>query len=262
MTTFQQIVGWVTAGCCIVPVGIVFLRAGFRFGIFALVVVLILFAHGALTAVVCAADGAVVVIAVRSLWELVRSKWGAAITPRVRDEKKCLVETAFHVAKKDANRVVGLPPDEETRFLLSRAEDIAWQSIARKLWKKWGGTKKVAIALTAAAAVAAFWWVTRYEVIDGLAEDDTMQSIRVIDVRSEKEWDRGHVEEAIRISVETIAVEIEGQVDNKNEKIRLYCSSGTRAGRAKRKLLAMNYTNVRNIGSYERASRDIDAIRD
>lgn len=263
LATFRQIVAWVTGGCCFVPVGIVFRRAGFPFGIVALLVVVILFAYGALTTVVCAADGAVVVIAVRSLWELARSRLGAAVTTQIRYVKKLLVESALRVAKEEANRVVGLPPDMETRFLLSKAEDVSWRSIARTYWEKWRRRIKFALAVTAAAAVmvAVLWQVTAYEVVDGLAEGDTMESIRVIDVRSEKEWDMGHVEEAIRIDAKDIALEIEGQVDNRSEKIRLYCSSGTRAGRAKRKLLAMGYTNVRNLGAYGRASRDINAIR-
>jgi hypothetical protein len=177
LAAFRQIVGWVTGRCCIVPIGIVFLRAGFRFGIVALVVVVALFASGALTTVVCAADGAVVVIVLRSLWELAQGKRAAAVTPRVRGVKKWLVENAFRVAKEDANRVVGLPPDKETRFLLSRAEDVAWKSIARRFWEKWNGAKIVSIAVAAVGAIVAFWWLMLHDLIDRLAEENTMQSI-------------------------------------------------------------------------------------
>ena len=72
-----------------------------------------------------------------------------------------------------------------------------------------------------------------------------------IDVRTQEEWDSGHLEEAIHIPHEEIAARISEVTSNKDATIHLYCRSGGRAGRAKSALEAIGFTNVVNDGGYE-----------
>ncbi|QXD22940.1 rhodanese-like domain-containing protein [Opitutia bacterium ISCC 51] len=72
-----------------------------------------------------------------------------------------------------------------------------------------------------------------------------------IDVRTQEEWDSGHLEEAIHIPHEEIAARISEITSNKDATIHLYCRSGGRAGRAKSALEAIGFKNVMNDGGYE-----------
>jgi len=72
-----------------------------------------------------------------------------------------------------------------------------------------------------------------------------------IDVRTQEEWDSGHLEEAVHIPHEQIAARISEVTANKDATIHLYCRSGGRAGRAKSALEELGFTNVTNDGGYE-----------
>jgi phage shock protein E len=73
----------------------------------------------------------------------------------------------------------------------------------------------------------------------------------IIDVRSQEEWDQGHIEGAVRITHTEIAEKIAGTVKDKSTPITLYCRSGRRAGQAKAELEKLGYTKVENAGGYE-----------
>ncbi|MCO8123118.1 rhodanese-like domain-containing protein [Stieleria sp. TO1_6] len=73
----------------------------------------------------------------------------------------------------------------------------------------------------------------------------------VIDVRSQEEWDDGHVEQAVHIPHTEIADRIGEVTDDKNAKIVVYCAVGGRAGKAKTKLEELGFTNVENAGGYD-----------
>ena len=72
-----------------------------------------------------------------------------------------------------------------------------------------------------------------------------------IDVRTQEEWDSGHLEEAIHVPHEQIVARIDQITSNKDATIHLYCRSGGRAGRAKSALDALGFNNVVNAGGYE-----------
>ena len=65
----------------------------------------------------------------------------------------------------------------------------------------------------------------------------------VIDVRSKLEWDMGHDAYAIHLPHTRIS-EYKG---DKNQPIKVSCTSGRRAGEAKQKLEEMGYKNVSAI---------------
>jgi phage shock protein E len=97
---------------------------------------------------------------------------------------------------------------------------------------------------------------------DGLAPTDTsLSDLVVIDVREQAEWDNGHIPEAMLIPVGSIETSIFSAVPDKNAKIRLHCASGRRSGRAKDALIALGYTDVRNLGGFAAAKDIITSIR-
>lgn len=71
--------------------------------------------------------------------------------------------------------------------------------------------------------------------------------VYLIDVRSSQEFEEGHLDGAINISVYNIENEVEKIIKNKEEVIIVYCSSGTRSKNAKNILEKLGYTNVYNL---------------
>ena len=74
----------------------------------------------------------------------------------------------------------------------------------------------------------------------------------VIDVRTETEWDTGHLEGALHIEWQDI-LKIPSEIQ-KDEEIFLYCRSGNRSGKATKILLEAGYVNAKNAGSILNAS--------
>lgn len=72
-----------------------------------------------------------------------------------------------------------------------------------------------------------------------------------IDVRTQEEFDSGHLAEAIHIPHEQIAERIAEVTENKDAAIHVYCRSGGRSGKAKVALDTLGFTNVINEGGYE-----------
>ncbi|MCK5802506.1 MAG: rhodanese-like domain-containing protein [Lentisphaeria bacterium] len=78
---------------------------------------------------------------------------------------------------------------------------------------------------------------------------------KVIDVRTRREFRRGYLKNAINIPYDKIEEEIGDHVQNKEDRIIVYCLSGQRSGVAKRTLEALGYKNVINGGSYRRLKK-------
>ena len=81
----------------------------------------------------------------------------------------------------------------------------------------------------------------------------TGMSLTVIDVRTEAEWNTGHLEGALHIEWQDI-LEISSDIP-KDEEIYLYCRSGNRSGKATKILLDAGYVNAKNAGSISEASK-------
>ncbi len=69
----------------------------------------------------------------------------------------------------------------------------------------------------------------------------------LIDVRSPQEYNEGHLDNSILLPEYEILKKIENIVPNKNTKLILYCSSGTRSKKAQKELEKIGYTNVYNV---------------
>ena len=80
----------------------------------------------------------------------------------------------------------------------------------------------------------------------------------IIDVRTDREWRAGHLATAVHLPLNNIAQDIDGLVDNKQQKIYLYCRSGNRSGKAEKILQSLGYSHVINAGGIAEASDFLD----
>jgi len=76
----------------------------------------------------------------------------------------------------------------------------------------------------------------------------------IIDVRTEAEWNNGHVESAILIPYDEIGEKIGAIVGDKTKRIYLYCRSGRRSKIAQDALFKLGYRNVINLKTLENAA--------
>lgn len=76
-------------------------------------------------------------------------------------------------------------------------------------------------------------------------EDVKLKEYFIIDVRSKKEYQEGHLDGAINIPLFSIKKNIEKI--NKNKKILVYCQSGVRSKRALKALQELGFENVYNL---------------
>jgi len=75
----------------------------------------------------------------------------------------------------------------------------------------------------------------------------------VIDVRSEQEYQSGHVEGAINIPHTAIGQDISKAQVSKDDHVILYCQSGRRSGLALETLKSMGFSRAENYGGIEQA---------
>ncbi len=69
----------------------------------------------------------------------------------------------------------------------------------------------------------------------------------LIDVRSPQEYNEGHLDNSILLPEYEILKKIKDIIPNKNTRIILYCSSGTRSKKAQEELEKIGYKNVYNV---------------
>jgi phage shock protein E len=77
---------------------------------------------------------------------------------------------------------------------------------------------------------------------------DSEKDIIILDVRSQSEYDEGHIKNAILIPDTEIEKMAPINLADKNAKILVYCRSGRRSELASKKLIEMGYTNVIDFG--------------
>lgn len=70
----------------------------------------------------------------------------------------------------------------------------------------------------------------------------------LLDVRTPQEFASGHIPDAINLPNEDITNQEPDILPDKDQLILVYCRSGNRSGQAAKKLAAMGYTTVFNIG--------------
>jgi phage shock protein E len=88
-----------------------------------------------------------------------------------------------------------------------------------------------------------------------VARDWLKRGAKVIDVRSETEYQERHLPEAINIPVTRLSEAIGRHIPDKAQPILLHCLSGGRSGIGQGTLRRMGYRNTFNLGSYARAEK-------
>ena len=76
----------------------------------------------------------------------------------------------------------------------------------------------------------------------------------LIDVRTAQEYSEGHLEGSINLDVNSISVNIEKLVTDKETKIVVYCRSGNRSATAAQTLINLGYKNVYDLGAMSSCS--------
>ena len=73
---------------------------------------------------------------------------------------------------------------------------------------------------------------------------DRGEKLTLVDTREDREWDQGHLPDAIHLGKGVIERDIESTVADKNQEIILYCGGGFRSALAADNLQKMGYENV------------------
>ncbi len=73
----------------------------------------------------------------------------------------------------------------------------------------------------------------------------------VVDVRTESEWDQGHLENSMSIPIGNFVSELPTKIPNKNARILFVCRKGIRASAVAAMAQKLGYTNVHAMmGNY------------
>ena len=116
------------------------------------------------------------------------------------------------------------------------------------------------ILLVTLAVLIAFLLLKRMgQISAGAAADHLKHGALLIDVRSAGEFSAGHLRSAINMPLDQIETLVPRRVKDKNQVLLLHCQSGARSGAAKKRLVALGYTQAYNLGSYNRAARIVGA---
>ena len=118
--------------------------------------------------------------------------------------------------------------------------------------KKWIVILLVALLLTACAQPeenqqqeAVYVNITAQEAKQIM---DTQEGYVILDVRSQEEFDDGHIPGAILIPDTEITEKAEQVLTDKNQLILVYCRSGRRSKLAAEALVELGYTNIKEFG--------------
>ena len=77
---------------------------------------------------------------------------------------------------------------------------------------------------------------------------DSEEGYIILDVRTQEEYDQGHIPGAILISHEEITEKAEEMLTDKEQLILVYCRSGRRSKIAAEALAELGYTNIKEFG--------------
>ena len=77
---------------------------------------------------------------------------------------------------------------------------------------------------------------------------DSEEDIIILDVRTQEEYDTGHIEGAVLLPNTEIRDRAEDVLKDKDQKILIYCRSGNRSQMAAAELISMGYTQVYDFG--------------
>jgi phage shock protein E len=105
--------------------------------------------------------------------------------------------------------------------------------------------RKFKMALVAAILFSGYLW----------AEGESKM---IIDVRTQSEWDSGHITKAVHLPLDSFESGIESLIKDKGQPVYLYCRSGNRSGKALKIMQKLGYTNAVNAGGMNEAKQLIE----
>ncbi|MDU5111357.1 MAG: rhodanese-like domain-containing protein [Clostridium sp.] len=79
-------------------------------------------------------------------------------------------------------------------------------------------------------------------------EEMNNSDVIILDVRTEEEYNSGHIKKSVLIPVDDLENKAEEVLVNKEQKILVYCRSGNRSKKAADLLVEIGYTNVYDFG--------------
>ena len=82
---------------------------------------------------------------------------------------------------------------------------------------------------------------------------------RLVDVREDNEWERGHARGAVHMGRGVIERDIETAIPDHSAELILYCGGGYRSALAADSLQRMGYTNVHSLAGGWRAWKEAGA---
>ena len=89
-----------------------------------------------------------------------------------------------------------------------------------------------------------FRHMEEYEITLQELKEKQLDGAEIIDVRSVREYNEGHLEESINVPENEINKVFENIIKNKDKQMVLYCASGFRSSKAYNKLKNLGYNNV------------------
>ena len=92
--------------------------------------------------------------------------------------------------------------------------------------------------------------VRRISFAEGKALLDTLPDCVLLDVREEEEYITGHAVGAVLLPVDELNAQTAAEViESRETPVLVYCRSGIRSHAAARKLAALGYTRIYDLGS-------------
>ena len=91
---------------------------------------------------------------------------------------------------------------------------------------------------------------TSYKKISAEEAKEIIESedVTILDVRTQEEYNEGHIENSVLLPVNDISAKAEEILTDKDAKILVYCRSGNRSASTSKQLIKMGYTNVYDFG--------------
>jgi rhodanese-related sulfurtransferase len=89
--------------------------------------------------------------------------------------------------------------------------------------------------------------VEEISVADAKADIDAGKVAVILDCRTEKEFKRGHLPNAMHIPRGLLEFQADKKIPNKNSYIICYCKTGGRSCLSTRTLTQMGYTNIKSM---------------
>jgi phage shock protein E len=106
-------------------------------------------------------------------------------------------------------------------------------------------------AAPATTAPAAMAEAAQYHAItpdEAKARMDSQEAVVIVDVRTQAEYDAGHIPGAILVVNEQIGSAMPEALPDKDAQLLVYCRSGRRSRDAAMKLIKLGYTRVYDFG--------------